>query len=224
MASTMPAAFWSWKDLALGVALFVPSVIAGSLLGRFIPASQPVQQLLAQLIAYAIWFVALRFVFLTAYQVPLMEALGWHNNGYIGTCVLAGIVLAFAVAYTGTALNAPVVDPPYKALFADRWSLMLFALGGVVAGPIAEELIFRGFLMPLLVKWMHGALAAVAVAAPFALLHGPGYQWSWQHIVLLFLAGTMFGLVRWKLDSTLASSVMHSAYNLTFLAGIILNG
>lgn len=222
--ATMPAAFWTWKDLGLAVVLFLPALVLGSLIARFVPASPPVQALLAQLIAYAVWFAALRFVFLTAYQVPLFHALGWNNNGWIGTCVLAGIALAFAVAYAGTALNAPVIDPPYKALFSDRRSMMLFALGGVVAGPIAEELIFRGFLMPLLARWMPGALAAIAVAAPFALLHGPGYQWSWQHILLLFLAGSAFGLVRWKLDSTLASSAMHSAYNLTFLAGIIANG
>ena len=222
--ATMPAAFWTWKDFGLAVVLFVPALVLGSLAGRFIPASQPVQALLAQLIAYAVWFVALRFVFLTAYQVPLLRALGWNNNGWVGSCVLGGIALAFVVAYAGTALDAPVIDPPYKALFSDRRSMMLFALGGVVAGPIAEELIFRGFLMPLLAKWMPGAVAAIAVAAPFALLHGPGYQWSWQHILLLFLAGSAFGLVRWKLDSTLASSAMHSAYNLTFLAGIIANG
>lgn len=222
--ATMPAAFWNWKDLALAVVLFVPALVLGSLIARFVPASQPVQALLAQFLAYGVWFTALRFVFLTAYQVPLLEALGWHNNGWIGTCILGGIALAFVVAYSGTALDAPVIDPPYKTLFSDRRSMVLFALGGVVAGPIAEELIFRGFLMPLLAKWMHGALAAIAVAAPFALLHGPGYQWSWQHILLLFVAGSVFGLVRWKLNSTLASSAMHSAYNLTFLAGIIANG
>jgi membrane protease YdiL (CAAX protease family) len=221
----MRAAFWNLKDVGLAVVLFIPSVITGALIARLIPAPQvAVQQMIAQLIAYALWFAALGFLFNLSYGVPLFEALGWHNNGRIGTCLWIGAALAFLVAYAGTALDAPHVDPPYKALLSDKRSLILFALGGVIIGPIAEELIFRGFLMPLLLKWMPGAAAAFAVALPFALLHGPAYQWSWQHIVLLFLAGSAFGLARWKFDSTLSSSVMHSAYNFTFLAGLIANG
>ena len=70
----------------------------------------------------------------------------------------------------------------------------------------------------------HGVLAAVVTAVPFALLHGPAYQWSWQHLLLVFLAGCVFGVVRSVLDSTLAAAATHSAYNLTLLAGYIANG
>jgi len=133
-------------------------------------------------------------------------------------------VLAFGISWLGATLEAPVIDPPYKDLLAEQRLLLIFALASVLLGPIAEELAFRGFMMPLFATRMPGLIAAVATAIPFALLHGPGYKWSWQHVLLVFLAGCVFGLVRYLLDSTLAAAVTHSAYNLTLLAGYIANG
>jgi membrane protease YdiL (CAAX protease family) len=223
MHSTKPA-FWTFKDFAVAVALILPSGIAGAVVGRLLPAQKTVQELAAQMLMYLIWFLLLRFIFHLQYQRPLLESLGWSNHGWLLAAVCLGIALAFGIGHLGVALHAPMIDPPYKALLADRRLLVLFALGGVIVGPIAEELAFRGLFMPLLVKFMPGLLAAVAAAIPFALLHGPGYKWSWQHLLLVFIAGCVFGFVRDKLDSTLASAATHSAYNLTFLAGYLANG
>jgi uncharacterized protein len=223
MRGTTPA-FWTYKDFAVGVALVLPTAIAGAVAGRLLPLQKTSQDLTAQMITYLLWFLLLKFLFRIQYRRPLFDSLGWINHGWLFAAVILGIALAFGVGAIGVRLHAPLIDPPYKALLADRRSLAFFALAGVVLGPIAEELVFRGFLMPLLVKSMPGLVAAVATAIPFALLHGPGYKWSWQHLLLVFLAGCVFGFVRDRLNSTLASAATHSAYNLTFLAGYLANG
>jgi membrane protease YdiL (CAAX protease family) len=220
----MTQAFWTFKDVGFALLLLLPSLFMGAIVARFIPVSKLLQELIAQMVMYLVWFILLRVFFKVNYQRPLMDTLGWHNTGWLFPCVIAGVALAFGIGWLGTSLEAPIIEPPYKALLTDRRSLLPFALAGVIFGPIAEELAFRGFLMPLFARFMPGALAAVVTAIPFALLHGPGYQWSWQHLFMVFLAGCAFGLVRYQLDSTLASSTMHSAYNLTFLAGYIANG
>jgi membrane protease YdiL (CAAX protease family) len=221
--STTPA-FWTYKDFAVAVALVLPTAIAGAVVGRILPLHKTTQELAAQMLMYLLWFLLIRFLFRIQYQRPLLDSLGWINNGWLFVAVLIGIALAFGVSALGVRLHAPEIDPPYKALLTDRRSLALFALAGVLAGPIAEELAFRGLLMPLFAKSMPGLVAAVATAIPFALLHGPGFKWSWQHVLLIFLAGCVFGFVRDKLNSTLASAATHSAYNLTFLAGYLANG
>lgn len=223
MHSTTPA-FWTYKDFAVAVALVLPTAIGGAVVGRILPLQKTTQELAAQMLMYLIWFLLVRFLFRIQYQRPLLASLGWINHGWLFAAVIIGIALAFGVNALGMALHAPIIDPPYKTLLTDRRSLALFALAGVLIGPIAEELAFRGFLMPLLVKSMPGLVAAVAVAVPFALLHGPGYKWSWQHVLLVFVAGCVFGFVRDKLNSTLASAAAHSAYNLTLLAGYLANG
>ena len=63
-----------------------------------------------------------------------------------------------------------------------------------------------------------GAVAGVIVTAlPFAILHGPQYAWSWQHLLGVTLAGIVFGWIRLYTESTAAAAALHSSYNLTFL-------
>src|SRR5256885_2249784 len=72
----------------------------------------------------------------------------------------------------------------------------------VTLGPVSEELIFRGFLFPLLARTFGVVVAILGAALPFALLHGPQYAWSWRHILLVLLAGCAFGWVRHRTGST----------------------
>jgi membrane protease YdiL (CAAX protease family) len=94
------------------------------------------------------------------------------------------------------------------------------ALGffAVTLGPICEELLFRGLLQPLAVRTF-GVVAGILTAAlPFALLHGPQYAWSWQHVLLILMAGAAFGYARYRTGSTAMATVMHAGYNFTFFA------
>ena len=56
-------------------------------------------------------------------------------------------------------------------------------------------------------------LAEFVRAAPFAVLHGPQYGWSWRHIVLLVLVGIAFGWQRYRTGSSFASTAAHASYN-----------
>ena len=60
----------------------------------------------------------------------------------------------------------------------------------------------------------------LAGGAWFALLHGPEYQWAWQQLLVVGLAGVAFGYVRYKTGSTTARrSLLHSAYNVMGFLG-----
>ena len=217
----MTRAYWTYRDLLLGICLLLPSILIASLAARLIPASKTLQAVAAQMLLYVVWFILLRSMLRMTYDRPLALSLGWWPVHRIWMMFLIGVALAFALGYLGLFLKAPQIDPPFKPLLDDKLTRALFALAGVVMGPIAEELAFRGFLMPLLAKSMPVAAAVVATAAPFALLHGQQYQWSWQHVMIVFLAGTVFGGIRAWQDSTLASAVAHGAYNFTLLAGYL---
>ena len=47
-------------------------------------------------------------------------------------------------------MHAPEVPDPIRGLITSRASLILVLLFVVVFGPVFEELVFRGFLFPLL--------------------------------------------------------------------------
>lgn len=98
-------------------------------------------------------------------------------------------------------------------MLKDRSTLIVLAIFGTTAAPVAEELAFRGFLQPLLVRNL-GALGGIGLtAALFGGLHYSEYGDSWRSALLVALAGAAFGWVRNLTGSTAAAAVMHASFN-----------
>ena len=106
-------------------------------------------------------------------------------------------------------------------MLQNRPTVVLFAIFVVILGPLCEELAFRGFLMPLLMRSFGPATGIIATGFLFGSLHGPEYGWHWQQAVLISVAGMVFGWVRFRTGSTAAAVAMHSTYNLTQLAAFL---
>jgi membrane protease YdiL (CAAX protease family) len=218
--------FWGWTDIGIFFLLAAPCLLAAALGGNALfhllatPVPLAMKLMTIQFAGYGLWFGALWLLLRVRYGEPFWSSMGWTSPWPGGWAVAAlGPALAAALALLGVALRTPVVDNPMLKLLQDRTSVLIIGFFAVTLGPLAEELIFRGFVQPVMVRTL-GAAAGVALAsAPFALLHGPQYGWSWQHVLLLFLASAAFGAVRLRTGSTAASTLMHAAYNLTFLAG-----
>ena len=117
-----------------------------------------------------------------------------------------------------------MVDTADQETSPGQLSLALFGVFSVILGPVTEELAFRGFFMPVLMRTFGVWLGIVVTAIPFGVMHGAQYGWLWQYIVLVSFAGVMFGVVRHLTGSTLASAAMHSTYNLTFFVAYVLGG
>lgn len=223
-----PEPFWTWTDALLLAVLTIPCFSLALLLthGFFLLLprlpGEAARVLSMQFAAYGFWFGALWLILRQRYQAPFWNSLGWRfpwpNMAF--TAIL-GPSLVIVVAILGEALHTPVIDNAVARLLRDRWSILLVGAFAITLGPLAEELIFRGFVQPLAVrtfgKWTGIALAS----APFALLHGPQYAWNWQHVLLLFLASFVFGYTRHRTGSTAASTVVHATYNLTFFVGYL---
>jgi membrane protease YdiL (CAAX protease family) len=110
-------------------------------------------------------------------------------------------------------IKVPVTENPMTKLLKDRAAMIPLAIFGVTIGPLCEELFFRGFVQPLLVRTLGAVAGIVATNVPFGILHYWEYGRSWRHVVVITLAGTAFGWMRHATGSTMASTVMHAAYN-----------
>ena len=78
-------------------------------------------------------------------------------------------------------------------------------------GPIAEELIFRGWFFGLLEKRVGTALTIIGTAVGWAVLH---YSYSWMVICVIVVDGILLGLARWRTGSVYVPIAMHALYNL----------
>lgn len=210
------SAFWGYEDLALFLGAIIPSGLIGALLVRaFQITSTPVRTLLFQCLLYVMLTVALYALVSARYHRPFWSSLGWSipERGLTGF-LFGGMMLAIVTSLLGAALKAPQVKDPIRDLISDRASLVIVILFLVILGPIFEELVFRGFLFPLLAKTFGAAGGILLSALPFALLHGAQNQWAWQQITMIGLAGAVFGYGRYKTGSTTASTLLHCGFNL----------
>lgn len=222
--------FWGYRDMVLFLGASLPALITAALVVRtlFMSFSWPGQgqapELLAvQFLAYALWFVVLFMILRLKYGRPFWGSLGWvRPAGGISRYAGWGVVLAFGVALAGVLLRTPDLDMPIKRLLTDPLSIVLLGVAASTVGPLCEELAFRGFFLPLLVRSLGPVGGILLTSAPFALLHGQQYGWSWRHLLLIGLASVAFGWVRYRTGSTLAATVMHATYNLTIFTAFVL--
>ncbi len=215
------AAFWDYQDLFLLIALFLPSLVISVLAARvlfgWVPFGKAFVGLLAQSVLYLLFFFSLYGLLRLRYGQPFWSSLGWRPLAFTNSalCFFGGPALALAIGYVGYALRTPEIDLPFQQMLQDRPTLILFAIFVVVLGPLCEELAFRGFLLPLLIRSFGAVSGVVATGVLFGCLHAYEYAWSWRHVLLISAAGAIFGWVRYRTGSTLAATYVHSTYNLT---------
>lgn len=129
-----------------------------------------------------------------------------------------------------TALGAAAILIPCAALFLLRWlrvedaadagvvrdTLLVLAMLGAAA--LAEELIFRGYLLSALADGVGWLTAIVITSAIFALLHlgNPGADAG--SLAVVALAGVFLGVVRLTADSLYAAWGAHLAWNVVLAA------
>lgn len=122
--------------------------------------------------------------------------------------VVGGAGAVFLVGVLRLVLGHPVLDPS-AALLASQGSIGALILGFgviVVAAPVVEELVFRGFLAESLRR--KGMWAAVVLsAAAFSLAHLSLIQFRYYLIM-----GMVFGFLYWR-RGLVGSIAAHAAFN-----------
>ena len=214
MTPEREAPFWSYEDLALFVGALLPCTAVALALASLIHfPSKGVQNISFQLLLYLLALGVLYILVAWRYDRPFWRSLGWtfqFRGAWI--CAIAGPPLAIALAALGGLLHAPG-SSSIQNLITDRTSLIAVVAFVVVMGPIFEELVFRGFLLPLLSRSVGSGLGIVLTAVPFALLHIATYGWVWQIILVVGIAGIVFGYARVRTASTAAAFLIHMGYN-----------
>jgi membrane protease YdiL (CAAX protease family) len=219
--------FWGYGDLLLFAGLAIPCLLLGAGLVKLVlwmfhihPAVRAAELLPEQFLGYVLLFGMLRLIFRLEYERPFWSSLAWTDmRAPLLWIVIAGFGAAYGVAILGNLFQMPDTSTPMMELLKDRTSVILMAIFGIAFAPLCEELIFRGFLQPLLVGSLGAAPGILAAAIPFGLLHFSEYGNSWRHVALISLAGAAFGWMRHATGSTKASAIMHASYNaLGFLA------
>lgn len=95
----------------------------------------------------------------------------------------------------------------------DRWAVLAMA---VVVAPVAEEIIFRGFLYPTAKKYAGAFVSAVATSLLFAGLHG-----HVPSVPALCMLAMCLVLAYEKTGSLLVPMIMHAVFNAVSVTAIL---
>lgn len=177
----------AWGVVAIGSAH--ASGWVTSLLG---PARAAASPALAETLFDGIIYGPLLVVGLIAGVVERRNVLaaGARPGAWFGAGLLIGSV-GLSAAVLDARLAGTLVP---GAEGAPRIGLLLWGLGAVAFQTVAEEVYFRGWLQPALVRCWGAPAGLLAGAVAFALLHVAGGARAPVSLLTLFGGGLMFGL------------------------------
>jgi hypothetical protein len=221
--------FWDYVDVLLIIGLLFASIVVAELLvmgwAYFHPKLKNDLTELAlplQFVAYALVYFCFFLVFKLRYHRPVFESLGWRKTGYsLLAAGFGGVLLAFAIGVVASFIHTPKVATPFDDLVKTPLSMALLALTAVVLAPLFEEMVFRGFLQPLLSRTLGVGLGIVLTAALFGGLHASEYQFAWQYVAAITTVGIALGILRAKTNSIIPGTVMHGCFNAVSVVGLL---
>ena len=209
---------WNYEDLGILLGAVLPCLVVAALSAKllsFVVPQKGVVTAVSQVLIYVGVIGSLYMMLKARYGLDFWAAMDWHVPWrHMALTALLGPTLALGMAILAFVLRTSHETMAIDSLMKDRWSVIAIGIAATTVGPVFEELMFRGFAQPLFVRSLGLMGGIVATAIPFALLHGPQYNWKWQLVLILALASIVFGIVRHKTGSTAASSLTHAAYNL----------
>lgn len=154
-----------------------------------------------------------------------LEAKGLIRRLGMGLACYAGILPVFFFAavlsrLVMTIVGYPVTIQDVMLLFAEpqsAWSLLALLGLAMIVAPVAEEVLFRGMLLPLLMKRLGAGPAVIVSSALFALIH-----FHVPSFFPLFVLATGFALAYIYTGSLWTPITMHALFNGINLALLLL--
>jgi membrane protease YdiL (CAAX protease family) len=193
------------------------------------PSHEGIYLILFQALLDILIFLFIYFTITLKYNSSFFESIKWTpKKRYRVTSFLPiGVLLALAVVAASTLFPTPS-EPPLEKLLRIPLAAFLFAALGVSVAPFVEELIFRGFVYPVVERRLGRTVAVVTTALLFSGVHVSQLWGSWPAIVLITVVGFTLSIIRAHTDSLYPSFIIHLSYNSTicllFLVGVFVEG
>ena len=131
-----------------------------------------------------------------------------------------GIVVVIAIDVTMLFAEQEIVPEVWINMYRTAGNLPLFWFALVIAAPLFEEFLFRGFLFS---GWLDTRLRATGTilltSAIWTLIH---IQYDIVQLLVIFAYGIVLGLARYRTASLITPLVMHGAINLLALLQVTL--
>lgn len=184
-------------------------------------AKYPMTSVLAQFLAY---LLVLGFMVSVVKHVSgrsFWQSVRWKWPQSWPAYLVAGALLSLSLQGLAHWLPMPK-ELPIDRFFQtsqEAWALSIF---GITLAPLMEELFFRGFLYPVLVRRLGIGVSVVLTAAAFGLIHAPQLGKAWGPVLVIFIVGLVLTITRAVTKSVAPGYLMHVAYNATISVALFI--
>ncbi len=163
------------------------------------------------------------------YRSPFWSSIKWSSHRRIrsGFYLFLGVLLAAAMGALSNLIPG-IEDLPISELLERAETAVLLGVTAVLVAPLVEEVVFRGFIYPVLERQWGPIAAVVLTALMFTSLHVTQLWGSWMAVSLILFVGLVLSLARAVTDSLRPGFLLHLSYNATLcllsLIGLVLEG
>ena len=174
-----------------------------------------------QVLAYVLLIFLMYALVRNHTDQSVFQALRWKWPKNWSNYLLAGLILAICLWPFEYLLPMPK-KLPIDEFFKTAREAYLLSVLGIFFAPLFEELLFRGFLYPVIARRWGMGVSVVVTAIFFAFVHTMQLKYSWGPVLVIFIVGLVLTTVRAVKKSVAATVLMHMAYNGTlFIAAFI---
>ena len=145
-------------------------------------------------------------------------ALKWPSADELwrGVTIIMMVLMAESFVEYAVGVQDRPQDPTAAPLLVvgGATGLLVLLIGYCIAGPMLEELVFRGFMFR---GWSQSFLGPIgAIVLTSALWAANHTQYDWFGRLNIFVVGLVLGHLRWRSNSTWLTVVLHSAMNTVY--------
>ncbi|MEO1621961.1 MAG: type II CAAX endopeptidase family protein [Cyanobacteria bacterium J06632_3] len=142
----------------------------------------------------------------------------WGFGGYLVALPLMLVVsLLNQQIWQGQGGNNPILQLVLQE--RDSVALAMFLFTAAVAAPVFEEILFRGFLLPSLTRYMPAWGAIGLSSLIFSVAH-----LSFSEVIPLSVLGAILGFAYVRSQNLMSSILLHSTWNSVTMIGLFLLG
>jgi membrane protease YdiL (CAAX protease family) len=212
-----------WATLAFAILAFVlgqaMGIAALSLLKNFDPArvdsdgtAIAIYTLVGNPVEIITLVLATRLSGTNALEYLGLDIPRWRDVAIAAAGLLAVIAVADALTLALGKEMVPAFQLEWHRTAQAEGTLPWLWLAIIVAAPVGEELLFRGFMFRGFVHEPRDALPGILVIALiWSMLHA---QYDWFGTAQVFAIGVLFGFARWRTGSTTLVILLHMLLNL----------
>jgi uncharacterized protein len=212
-----------WATLGFAILAFVlgqaMGIAALSLLKNFDPArvdsdgtAVAIYTLVGNPVEIVTLVLATRLSGTNALEYLGLDIPRWRDVAIAAAGLLVVIAAADALTFALGKEMVPAFQLDLHRSAQAEGTLPWLWLAIIVAAPVGEELLFRGFMFRGFVHEPRDALPGILVIALiWSMLH---VQYDWFGTAQVFAIGVLFGFVRWRTGSTTLVILLHMLLNL----------